>query len=231
MNRADTILALQKIGRIEITHNDFAEHDVLYKLISPAVYEGHRDRIADSHYTLEFNSNGINICIEKNLGILIIDCMKTADGIDYIYHEWRDLKDGIIADIVDIVIEKLVKKNEPEPEYEYEIRIYHCPEEDGGGFIAEADELVGCIARGRTQEEALKNINEEIKKYIASTMEQESIDTPVYKTDNNPKQILDKLKQDVNINTFHAYTLLLSFSDIKTNLSSDPGGNNLNYKV
>ncbi|MHB8231896.1 MAG: type II toxin-antitoxin system HicB family antitoxin [bacterium] len=51
----------------------------------------------------------------------------------------------------------------------YEIIIYWS--EEDGSFIAEAPELSGCMADGRTYEEAVKNIHVIIEEWIETARE------------------------------------------------------------
>ena len=53
--------------------------------------------------------------------------------------------------------------------YKYEIIIYWSNEDDA--FIAEAPELSGCMAHGKTPDEALKNVKEAIQLWIDTANE------------------------------------------------------------
>jgi len=53
--------------------------------------------------------------------------------------------------------------------YKYEIIIYWSNEDDA--FIAEVPELPGCMAHGKTPEEALKNANDAIRLWIDTAKE------------------------------------------------------------
>ncbi|MBI4672240.1 MAG: type II toxin-antitoxin system HicB family antitoxin [Chloroflexi bacterium] len=53
--------------------------------------------------------------------------------------------------------------------FKYEIIIYWSKEDDA--FVAEVPELPGCMAHGRTQTAALKNINEAIQLWIDTAKE------------------------------------------------------------
>jgi len=53
--------------------------------------------------------------------------------------------------------------------YKYEIIIYWSNEDEA--FIAEAPELSGCMAHGKTQDEALKNVKEAIQLWIDTANE------------------------------------------------------------
>ncbi|KIZ40402.1 MULTISPECIES: type II toxin-antitoxin system HicB family antitoxin [Rhodopseudomonas] len=51
---------------------------------------------------------------------------------------------------------------------EYAIRIERLADSDGGGYLATAPELPGCMSDGATPEEALKNVQEAIISWIES---------------------------------------------------------------
>ena len=53
--------------------------------------------------------------------------------------------------------------------YKYEIIIYWSNEDEA--FIAEAPELSGCMAHGKTPDEALKNVKEAIQLWIDTANE------------------------------------------------------------
>ena len=53
--------------------------------------------------------------------------------------------------------------------FKYEIVIYWS--EEDGNFIAEAPELPGCMADGKTYEEAVKNIHVIIDEWIETAIE------------------------------------------------------------
>ena len=53
--------------------------------------------------------------------------------------------------------------------YKYEIIIYWSGEDSC--FIAEVPELPGCLAHGKTDDEALKNIQDAIKLWIDTSIE------------------------------------------------------------
>ncbi|MFZ3064268.1 MAG: type II toxin-antitoxin system HicB family antitoxin, partial [Nitrospirota bacterium] len=53
--------------------------------------------------------------------------------------------------------------------YKYEIIIYWSNEDEA--FIAEVPELPGCMAHGKSTEEALKNANEAIQLWIDTAKE------------------------------------------------------------
>ena len=53
--------------------------------------------------------------------------------------------------------------------YKYEIIIYWSNEDEA--FIAEVPELPGCMAHGKSSEEALKNANEAIQLWIDTAKE------------------------------------------------------------
>ena len=50
--------------------------------------------------------------------------------------------------------------------YNYRIEIFALSEEDGGGFLAIAHDLPGCMADGWTQREALANLQDAIAEWI-----------------------------------------------------------------
>ncbi|MBB5049208.1 putative RNase H-like HicB family nuclease [Rhodopseudomonas rhenobacensis] len=54
---------------------------------------------------------------------------------------------------------------------EYAIRIERLAESDGGGYLATAPELPGCMSDGATPEEALRNIQEAIVSWIEAAQE------------------------------------------------------------
>ncbi len=53
---------------------------------------------------------------------------------------------------------------------DYPISIYPLSEEDGGGYLAIAPDLVGCMSDGETPEEALRNGREAIMEWIETAM-------------------------------------------------------------
>ena len=53
--------------------------------------------------------------------------------------------------------------------YKYEIILYWSNEDDA--FVAEVPELPGCIAHGRTQETALREVNEAMRLWIETARE------------------------------------------------------------
>lgn len=53
--------------------------------------------------------------------------------------------------------------------YRYEIILHWSNEDDA--FVAEAPELPGCMAHGRTQETALREVNEAIRLWIEAARE------------------------------------------------------------
>jgi len=53
--------------------------------------------------------------------------------------------------------------------YKYEIIIYWSRKDDA--FVAETPELPGCMAHGKTYEEAIKNIQEAIQLWIDTAKE------------------------------------------------------------
>ncbi|OGT45803.1 MAG: hypothetical protein A3E82_07200 [Gammaproteobacteria bacterium RIFCSPHIGHO2_12_FULL_38_11] len=55
--------------------------------------------------------------------------------------------------------------------YDYPITIRPLSEEEGGGYFAEAPDLPGCIADGKTVEDALHDIKSAIKSWIKTSEE------------------------------------------------------------
>lgn len=49
---------------------------------------------------------------------------------------------------------------------EYSVHIERLTESDGGGYLAIAPDLPGCMSDGATPEEALKNVQEAIESWI-----------------------------------------------------------------
>ena len=49
---------------------------------------------------------------------------------------------------------------------EYAIRIERMADSDGGGYLATAPELPGCMSDGATPEEALRNVQDAIASWI-----------------------------------------------------------------
>lgn len=60
---------------------------------------------------------------------------------------------------------------------EYPIVVGPLAEEDGGGFVGYAPDLVGCISDGETPEEALANANQAVLEWI-ETAKQRGLDVP-----------------------------------------------------
>ena len=54
---------------------------------------------------------------------------------------------------------------------EYAIRIERLAESDGGGYLATAPELPGCMSDGATPEEALRNVQDAIASWIEAARE------------------------------------------------------------
>lgn len=52
-------------------------------------------------------------------------------------------------------------------EHSYTVRIGRLPDSEGGGFIAVVPDLPGCISDGETEHEALDNVHEAIRDWIA----------------------------------------------------------------
>jgi antitoxin HicB len=46
--------------------------------------------------------------------------------------------------------------------YDYPVQIEPLSKEDGGGFVAFAPDLPGCMSDGETQEEAIRNLHDAI---------------------------------------------------------------------
>ena len=69
----------------------------------------------------------------------------------------------------------------------YKIEILRLSKEDGGGYLASAPKLPGCISDGETQEEALINIKDAIKCWIETAREigREVPQEDEYKTEND----------------------------------------------
>jgi len=55
--------------------------------------------------------------------------------------------------------------------FDYPISIRPLPKEDGGGYVAEALDLPGCIADGESVEEALSEVKSAIKSWIKTAEE------------------------------------------------------------
>ena len=54
---------------------------------------------------------------------------------------------------------------------EYPIRIEKLPASDGGGYLATAPDLPGCMSDGETPEEALANIQDAIASWLEAAKE------------------------------------------------------------
>ena len=54
---------------------------------------------------------------------------------------------------------------------EYSVRIERLADGDGGGYLATAPDLPGCMSDGATPEEALKNVQEAIASWIEAAKE------------------------------------------------------------
>lgn len=59
----------------------------------------------------------------------------------------------------------IAKQNYESDFMRYRAIIY---KDEGGTFIAECPSLPGCVSQGKTRQEALKNIKDAIKGYVAS---------------------------------------------------------------
>ena len=55
--------------------------------------------------------------------------------------------------------------------YDYKVEIVKLSDIDGGGFLATAPKLPGCMSDGETPEEALKNIEDAIKCWLDTAIE------------------------------------------------------------
>src|SRR3990167_4891513 len=55
--------------------------------------------------------------------------------------------------------------------YDYPITIRPLSKEDGGGYLAEAPDLPGCIADGKTVNEALVEVESAIQSWIKTALE------------------------------------------------------------
>jgi len=54
---------------------------------------------------------------------------------------------------------------------EYPFTVRHLSEEEGGGYLAEALDLTGCMADGETIEEAVHNLEDAIHSWIKTAQE------------------------------------------------------------
>jgi antitoxin HicB len=64
----------------------------------------------------------------------------------------------------------------------YAIVVVHDVDEDGnGGWVAEVEELPGCVSQGRTPEEALERVREAMRDWIAVALE-DSVPIPEPRT-------------------------------------------------
>jgi len=52
------------------------------------------------------------------------------------------------------------------PKLDYPVLIEPLPREDGGGFVATAPDLPGCMSDGETPEDALANVRDAIAAWI-----------------------------------------------------------------
>lgn len=51
-------------------------------------------------------------------------------------------------------------------EHDYRVHIHPLSKEDGGGFLATAPDLPGCMSDGATEYEALHNLQDAIRDWI-----------------------------------------------------------------
>ena len=58
----------------------------------------------------------------------------------------------------------------------YPFNIHKLPTEDGGGYLAEAFDLNGCIADGETIEDAIHNLEDAITSWLRTA---EELETPI----------------------------------------------------
>jgi antitoxin HicB len=59
--------------------------------------------------------------------------------------------------------------------YGYSVCLIRLSEEDGGGWLAEVPELLGCLADGESPDEALNNLKEVIETWIEVAREEEQV--------------------------------------------------------
>ena len=77
---------------------------------------------------------------------------------------------------------KTTKETKPVEYYlklNYPITLYRAEE---GGFVAEIEDLPGCLTQGETVEEAMKNIEEACQLWIEAAYEDE-VEIPIPRTD------------------------------------------------
>jgi antitoxin HicB len=55
--------------------------------------------------------------------------------------------------------------------HDYPISIRPIEDKDGGGYLAEVPDLLGCMADGETVEEAIKEVNSAIESWISTAKE------------------------------------------------------------
>ena|ERR1700690_1387720 len=87
--------------------------------------------------------------------------------------------------------------------YDYPITIRKLTKEEGGGFLAEALDLQGCMSDGETVQEAVDNVQDAIKCWVVGALETGDL-IPEPSTDNDyngkilfrsPKRIHRKLSE------------------------------------
>ena len=62
---------------------------------------------------------------------------------------------------------------------DYPMFVEPLPAEDGGGFVATAPDLPGCMSDGETPEEAIRNLRDAVEVWLATAMDAgRSIPTP-----------------------------------------------------
>ena len=75
--------------------------------------------------------------------------------------------------------------------FEYPFTIRNLSDEEGGGYLAEALDLYGCIADGETIQEAVQNLEDAIQSWIRTAEELgKPIPSPSDKTEYSGKWVL-----------------------------------------
>lgn len=78
---------------------------------------------------------------------------------------------------------------------DYPFFVIPLSDEDGGGYLAEAYDLKGCMADGETIEEACLNLQDAIQSWIKTAKEHNlSIPSPTHYTSLSDKLIIDTPK-------------------------------------